>query len=144
MIWPVARVSWPADPMQEFSRLYRDMDHLFGEFEGRETFPAVNVWSDENEAMVSVELPGVDPKDVTVSMNENILTIQGERKAETLGEGDIQVRRERPDGRFTRSFRMPFEVEGEKIAARYEHGLLSIRLPRREATKPRKIDIAVA
>lgn len=143
MIWPVTRVSWPADPMQEFSRLYRDMDRLFGEFEGGASFPRVNVWSDENEALVSVELPGVDPKDVNLSVENNILTIQGERKAEPLGENDIQIRRERAAGRFSRSFRLPFELEAGNVVARYEHGVLNIRLPRREATKPRKIEIAV-
>lgn len=144
MIWPIARVSMPVDPLQEFNRLYRDMDRLFGDFSGGPSFPALNVWSDENEAVVSVELPGIDPKDVNVSVVENVLTVEGERKGETLGESDIQVRRERPAGRFSRSLRLPFEIEAAKIVARYEHGLLHIRLPRREATKPRKIEIAVA
>jgi HSP20 family protein len=143
MIWPMTRVSVPVNPFNEFGRLYRDMDRLFGDYSGRTTFPAVNVWGDENEAVVSVEIPGVDPKDVKLSVEENILTIDGERKAETFGESDIQVRRERPTGRFTRSLRLPFEVEADKIIARYENGLLNVRLPRREATKPRKIEIAV-
>lgn len=119
------------------------MNRMFGEYSASSAFPTMNVWSDENEAIVSAELPGVESKDVNVSVRENVLTVEGVRKAETLAESDIQVRRERPAGRFARSLRLPFEIEAEKISARYENGLLNIHLPRREATKPRKIEIAV-
>ncbi len=142
-MWPGARVSSSADPFQEFSRFYRDMDRLFGDRAGNPSFPPINVWSSQDETVVSAELPGVDPKDVKLTVNDNVLTIEGERIADPLAESDIQVRRERPTGRFTRSLRLPFEIEADKIVARYEHGLLNVRLPRREATKPRKIEIAV-
>ncbi len=143
MIWPMTRVTLPVDSFQNFDRLYRDMNRLFGNYSGSPTFPILNVWNDDSEAVVSVELPGVDRKDVNVSVHENVLTVEGERKSEALAESDIQVRRERPAGRFTRSLRLPFEIEADKISARYENGLLNIHLPRREATKPRKIEITV-
>lgn len=143
MIWPVVRASWSADPMQEFNRLYGDMDRLFGNRSERLTFPRINVWSNQDETVVSAELPGVDPKDIKLTVKDNDLTIEGERTSEPLAESDIQVRRERPTGRFIRNLRLPFEVEADKIVARYEHGLLKVRLPRREATKPRKIEVAV-
>jgi len=143
MIWPVERVSLMVDPAQEFNRLYREMNRLFGEYCGGGSYPPVNLWSDDNEAVVSAHLPGIDPKDVNIAVENDVLVIEGERKAETPGESDVQVRRERPMGRFSRKLQLPFEIESETVAARYENGLLNIRLPRREATKPRKIQIAV-
>ena len=143
MIWPVTSLSLPVDPFQDFDRMHREMGRLFRDYSQRPAFPAINVWSNENEAVVSVNLPGVDSKDVSVSVDANVLAIEGERKAEQLGESDIQVRRERSSGRFTRSLRLPFEVETAKISARYENGILDVKLPRREATKPRKVEISV-
>jgi HSP20 family protein len=141
MIWPIERVNVTVDPFAEFNRLYRTLNNVYGARTGGSVFPAVNVWSNEHETVVSAELPGVDPKEVSISVNENVLTIEGERKADELAEADIQIRRERSVGPFTRSLRLPFEVETDKITARYENGLLHVRLPRREATKPRKIEI---
>lgn len=141
MIWPVERVNVAVDPFAEFNRLYRTLNNVYGARTGSPVFPAVNVWSNEHETIVSAELPGVDPKEVSISVNENVLTIEGDRKADELSEADIQIRRERSVGAFSRSLRLPFEVETDKITARYENGLLHVRLPRREATKPRKIEI---
>jgi HSP20 family protein len=141
MIWPIERVNVAVDPFAEFNRLYRTLNNVYGARAGGSVFPAVNVWSNEHGTIVSAELPGVDPKEVSISVNENVLTIEGERKADELSEADIQIRRERSVGLFSRSLRLPFEVETDKITARYENGLLHVRLPRREATKPRKIEI---
>lgn len=142
MIWPIESVNWMMNTGGDFGRLYREMNRLFGDYTAGASYPPVNVWSDDNEAIVSAELPGVDPKDVNIAVENDLLAIEGERKLETPGEADVQVRRERPAGRFIRRLQLPFEIESEKVEARYENGVLNIRLPRREATKPRRIEIA--
>jgi HSP20 family protein len=129
------------DPIEDAGRLFRDMNRLFDGYAVAPAQPALNVRADEQAADVTVALPGVDTKNIDLAVDDGVLTIKGERPAETLAEQDIQTRRERPTGRFERSIRLPFEVEAGKVTARYERGLLHIHLPRQEASKPRRIEI---
>jgi len=129
-------------------RLRRDMNRLF---EDRETpyrrgrgFPAANVWMGEDDVMVTAELPGVNPDDVNISVHGETLTITGKRAPETLKEGERFHRRERSHGEFTRTMDLPFRVDADKVAADFKAGILSIRLPRAEADKPRKITVKAA
>lgn len=143
MIWPIARFDWTVDPFQELHRLQRDMNRLFVDFTvPAGEFPALNLWSSADEALVAAEVPGVDPKSVDVSVVGNVLTIEGERKADAAVPETAYRRRERGTGKFLRSLRLPFEVETDKVQARCEHGVLRITLPRKESTKPRRIAIA--
>lgn len=142
-MWPVLhRTTWAVDPVDEMGRLFRDMNRLFDGYSVSSTQPALNVRADEQAVDVTVALPGVDPKNVDIAVEDGVLTVKGERPTETLAEQDIQTRRERPAGRFERNVRLPFEIEADKVTARYERGLLHIHLPRHEATKPRRIEIA--
>lgn len=102
-------------------------------------FPPADVWVAGDTAVVTVELPGVDPEAVEISVAGALLTLRGERKAEEIGEGAAYHRRERWNGRFTRVFELPFTVDAGKVEAKFSRGVLKITLPQIEAEKPRKI-----
>ena len=144
MLPVMQRTLWAVDPVEDFGRLFRDMNRLFDGYAAAPRFPAVNVGTTEQAVQVVVALPGVDPKQVEITVEDGVLTIKGERPAEKLAEHDIQTRRERPCGAFERNLQLPFEVDAEKVTAKYERGLLQINLPRHEATKPRRIEIQQA
>ena len=143
MIGAVTHWDWAQDPFQDLYRLQREVNRLFSDVtEPAERFPALNLWSSDDEAVVMVELPGVDPKKVDLSVVGHVLTLQGERAEEPGVKAEAYHRRERSTGAFARSVRLPFDVESDKVQARYEHGVLRITLPRKESTKPRRIAIA--
>jgi HSP20 family protein len=116
----------------------------FGATESRAVFPAVNLWSNGEQALVTAELPGLDPAAIEVSVLRNQVTIQGERKEESPDEKVVCHRAERGVGRFVRTIRLPFEVENEQVTAKYEKGVLTLKLPRSEATKPKRVQIKAA
>jgi len=131
-------------------RLRREMNRLFASFPTisgalvAPGYPAMNVWTNEDSAVVTAELPGIDPEKLDIAVVENTLTLSGERKPLELAEGDVYHRRERGYGKFTRSFQLPFNVEANNVQAVYEKGVLRITLPRAEADKPRKIVVKAA
>ncbi len=142
-MWPVIpRFEMESDPFSEMNRMQRQIGRLFDGYrqEGG-AYPAVNVWSTGDEAVLLAELPGVDPGTIDVTVTGNALTLQCERKPESSGSDEMYHRQERDFGRVVRSIRLPFEVDNDKIEARYENGILRIALPRSEETKPRKIEI---
>lgn len=143
MIGNVRRWGWTQDPFQDLYRLQREVNRLFSDYaEPAEHFPALRLWNSDEEAVVTAELPGVDPKSVDLSVVGQLLTLQGERKEEAGVAAEAYHRRERFTGTFARTVRLPFEVESDKVQARYEHGVLRVTLPRKESTKPRRIAIA--
>jgi HSP20 family protein len=101
----------------------------------------MNVWTDENSAVLTAELPGVKSEDIDISVEDEILTLRGGRQREELEESSTYHRRERRFGPFSRTFRLPFHVDAEAVSATFENGVLSIVLPRAEADKPRKITV---
>jgi HSP20 family protein len=105
------------------------------------TYPAMNVWSDQDGAVVTAELPGINPEEIDISVQNDTLTLGGSRQPDEVKEGKIFHRRERRSGSFTRSLQLPFQVEPGQVEASYAKGVLSITLPRAEADKPRKIAI---
>lgn len=140
MLWEIARTGM--DPFTEMRRVQREMNRLF-ENAGttREEFPPVNIWGNEDELIVTAELPGIDPNDMHIHVTGDQLTLEGERKADEMGEDVTYHRRERANGKFVRAFRLPYEVDNEKVKANYKNGILKITLPRTEVTKPKKITI---
>ena len=131
------------DPFNELFSLQRSMNRLFDDYAYREEqFPAVNVWSNEENAKVTAEIPGLDSKDISLKVVNNQLTIEAKRKEEAV-EG-VFHRRERGYGEFSRIITLPYPIEGENVSASYKHGILEITLPRKEETKPKKIEISVA
>jgi len=104
-------------------------------------FPAVNVWVGGDTAVVTTELPGVDPKAIDISVVGRSLTLRGSREPEELKDNQSYHRRERWYGQFTKTLELPFDVESAKVEAKFGKGILSITLPRAEADKPRKITV---
>ncbi len=126
------------DPMEDMRRLQR---HLNGMLECQPTYPPINVWSNEEGLIVQVEMPGVSPDDIDISVVHKTLTIKGKRPAEELEEKDVHHRNERTSGSFIRSIELPYMVEADKVEASYSLGILRLELPRAEADKPRKITV---
>ena len=136
-------VRW--NPAAELSSWHRDIDDLFGRFFGRPEssmaswMPRLETYRKENDYLVRLDLPGVDPKDVQVQIEGNLLSITGERKTQEQG-SDYQ---ETQYGQFERTVSLPQGVESEKIAAHYEHGVLEIRVPLPAQLAGRKIPIQI-
>jgi HSP20 family protein len=114
---------------------------LDSQFGSHRSFPPINVFSKEEEALVSALLPGMDIGNIEISVKDNLLTIHGKKNTEELAEGTEVHRREIFSGDFTRTVELPFRVNQEKVQAKYTNGVLNIHLPRREEDKPKKISI---
>jgi HSP20 family protein len=104
------------------------------------SLPVVDVWAKEDEVVVEAELPGVEPEDVDISVEGDVLTLRGKRNRSADEEARL-YRQERGFGEFSRSFRLPFRVETNAIDARFVNGVLEIKLPRAEADRPRRIAV---
>jgi HSP20 family protein len=103
--------------------------------------PSVDIFEHEGNLVLKAELPGVDPKDVDVRVENNVLTLRGERKFETEVKKEKYHRVERAYGTFSRSFTLPNVVDTEKIKAEYKDGVLQVTLPQREEAKPKQIQV---
>ena len=137
----------PTGVWRDLARLQRQMDRLYRgapRFEGTAAapaYPALNVWLNEDGAMVTAELPGIEPDDIDISVVGETLTVRGSRTAEELPEGAAYHRRERGHGRFSRTFQLPFPIATDDVDASFANGVLTIMLPRHEADKPRRIEV---
>jgi len=105
--------------------------------------PPVDIYEHEGNIVLKAEIPGIDPKDVELRVENNVLTVKGHRKLEEEVKRDNYHRIERAYGIFTRSFTLPTTVDAEKIKADYKDGLLKVVLPKREEAKPKQISINV-
>jgi len=120
------------------------MDRLFGETRAASragVFPALNLYDDGESFVVRAEVPGIDPKQLEINATVNALTVKGERPQPEANAKASFHRRERGHGTFSRAINLPQEVNPEKVAARYQLGVLEIVLPKAEEVKPRKIEI---
>jgi HSP20 family protein len=106
--------------------------------------PAVDIYETEHELVVKAELPEVDENEIDVRVENNTLTIRGERKFQKEVSEDNYLRVERVYGPFTRSFSFPNTVDVDAIKAEYRHGVLTVRMPKREESKPKQIKIGVS
>lgn len=135
-------MKWPEIPT--FTSLQREMDRLFDDFFRRgglmREWP-VDVVETEDTVVVKAELPGMEPKDVDISVSGHTLTIKGERKAEKEEKGKTFYRMERCYGSFSRTIELPASVEADKAKADYKNGVLEITLPKTEQVKAKKIPI---
>jgi len=121
------------------NRLFEPFARVGGAAQGN--FPAVNIWTGEDNALLTAEIPGVDPAKIEVTVKDDTVTIRGSRELDELKEGESYRRQERGAGTFVRAFALPFRVDGDKVTAQYRMGILQLTLPRREADKPKKIAI---
>lgn len=131
----------------EIDRLQRMFDGVFGDREGyapvsQSWMPAVDIYEDVNgDVVMKAELPAVRREDIKVSMEGLTLTLEAERHVDTEVQRDRYHRIERGYGAFRRSFTLPATVDNARISASYQDGLLTVRLPRREESKPRQIEV---
>ncbi len=133
---------------RELDRLQREMNRLFdtaspSRLRMAPSYPAMNIWTNEEAINITAELPGVDSEDIEISVIGDTLTLTGERRSLDLEEEIRYHRRERGAGKFSRSIELPYRVETDQVEATFENGLLSIHLPRAEEDKPRKIAVKV-
>lgn len=104
--------------------------------------PSVDIYEDADVIVIKADLPGIKQEEIDVEMNNDVLTIRGERKFEDEARRDNYIRVERTYGAFQRSFTIGIPIEGDKIKAVYRNGILELTLPKAEATKPRKVQVA--
>src|SRR2546428_11462236 len=104
--------------------------------------PAVDIFETEGDIVVKAEMPGMDRKDITLHLENNVLTLRGDRKFEKETKDENYHRIERSYGNFSRSFSIPATVDEEKIRADYKDGVLKIVLPKKDQAKPKQIKIA--
>lgn len=131
------------DLLGEMQYLHNEMSRLFSSVAPQTVYeyPPINVWSGEDDAIVTAEMPGIDPSLLELSVIGDTLTISSNIEPEELGEGGAYHRQERNYGYFKRILQLPFHVDAEKAEARYEKGIIQIKLPRAEDDKPRKVTI---
>ncbi len=142
--------TFPADVLSMQREINRMFDGVFrggiqddGSLFSTAWTPAVDITEHETEYLVKAELPGVSKEDVKITMQDNILTIRGEKKQEKeTKEGNLH-RVERSYGSFQRSFTLPATVKGDKIEASYKDGILSVTLPKAEEAMPKQIEVKV-
>lgn len=103
--------------------------------------PALDVYEDKENVVVRAEIPGMKKEDLDISLHDNVVTVSGERKHEKKYEGGQTSREERFFGRFTRSMKLPKQVNSNGVKANYKDGILTITLPKAEEAKPRQIKI---
>jgi HSP20 family protein len=136
------------DVFDQLERMRREMDQAFGNWSGSTgirsmaagTFPAINVGASEDQVDVYVFAPGMDPKSLDISLQQNLLTLSGERKIEAP-ENAQYYRQERFSGSFRRVLTLPEDVDPDRVNASYRDGVLHIAIQRRETVKPRQIEV---
>jgi len=139
------------EPFREFSTLQGRVNRLFRESfndAGRDESlttssfaPAVDVYEDEHQVALKIEVPGIDEKDIDVRVENNTLTVHGERKIEKEEKEENYRRVERHYGSFTRTFTLPQTVDTENVSATYDKGVLKITLPKKAEAKPKQIKV---
>ncbi len=139
------------DPFRELSTLQDRFTSLFENFAetpGKEQLaagsfvPAVDIYEDEHNLVLKLEVPGVNEDDLNVSLENNLLTVSGERKFEKEEKEENFHRIERRYGSFARTFRLPSTVDAEKVEASYDKGLLKITIGKRAEAKPKQIKVS--
>jgi HSP20 family protein len=141
------------DPFQNLAALQDQVNRLFeAPLAGRRPensnltawAPVVDIYETENELVIKADLPDIDEKDLDVRVENNMLTIRGERKFEQKVKEDNYLRIERTYGSFSRSFSLPTTVNTESIHAEYKNGVLTLQLPKRAESKPRQVKVNVS
>jgi HSP20 family protein len=139
------------DPFHNLSSLQEQVNRMLdATFSGRSDnstmttwAPAVDIYETENELVLKADLPDINERDLDVRVENNMLTIRGERKFEQKVKEDNYLRIERTYGSFSRSFSLPNTVNNEAIKAEYKNGVLTVELPKRAESKPKQVKINV-
>jgi len=141
------------EPARELTSLQGEMNQLFSTFfgdsggpaqtHGRRWIPAMDLVETAEEFVVRADLPGLSEDDISIELEDDVLTISGERKLEQKSEKEGYYRVERASGRFARSLTLPDGVDHEAVAADFHNGVLEVRIPRPAQRKPRRVSIGV-
>lgn len=132
------------DIRDEMNRLFDDSFRRYGRGDVEAAFiPPMDVVEEKDGYLVKADLPGLSKENVSVTLQDNYLTIKGERKHETETKDANYYRHERVSGMFTRTIELPTSVDAKKIDAHFKDGVLSVRLPKTEEAKPRQIEVKV-
>ena len=138
----------PLEPWHSLRRLNNALDEAFGTYQeedGRTItaswYPACDVFEDKDAIKIVAEVPGVKPEDVKLSLENNLLTIRGEKRQQAEERTERVHRYERSYGQFERTFALPGTVDPENIQATYEHGILTVTLPKAEKARPKEIPV---
>ena len=147
----MALIRW--EPVRELNTIQSDMNRLFNTFFASPTggnggslrrwIPAMDLVETENDFVLKADLPGLNEDDVKIEVENNILTISGERKSEREDRKEGYYRVERAFGSFRRSLKLPEGVDPESVQASFERGVLEVHVPKPEDRKPRKVEISV-
>ncbi len=147
----MALIRW--EPVRELNTIQSDMNRLFNTFFASPTagnggsfrrwIPAMDLVETEDDFVLKADLPGLGDGDVKIEVEDNVLTISGERKSEREEGKDGYYRVERASGSFRRSLTLPEGVDPESVQANFERGVLEVRIPKPEARKPHKVEISV-
>jgi HSP20 family protein len=148
----MALVRW--DPARELDTLQGEMNRLFSSFfdtptpgngaTARRWIPAMDLVETDEHFVLKADLPGIAESDVSIVFENNVLTISGERRTEHEAKKDGYYRLERTMGSFSRSLTLPEGVEADAVSAKYDNGVLEVRIPKPAEAKPRRIQIGVA
>ena len=140
------------DPFRELNTITDRMNRLFNETYGTQSreegltssfVPAVDIYEDEHYVTVKMEVPGIDQKDIDVRLENNTLTVRGERKFDKEEKEENFHRIERRYGSFYRAFTLPNTLDAEKVQADYENGILKIKLAKKAEAKPKQIKVNI-
>jgi HSP20 family protein len=147
----MALVRW--EPVRELNSLQSEMNRLFNTFFDTPTggngnglrrwVPAMDLVETDDHFVLKADLPGLDAGDVNIEVEDNVLTVSGERKVEHEASKEGYYRLERSSGEFRRALTLPEGVDADKIEASFDKGVLEIRVPKPEQRKPRKVQIGV-
>ena len=148
----MALVRW--EPARELNSLQSEMNRLFNTFfdtptsgrnggDVRRWVPSMDLVETDEHFVLRADLPGLSEQDVSIELDDNVLTVSGERKVEQEEKREGFHRVERSFGRFRRSLKLPDGVDADAIAATFDKGVLEIRIPKPEARKPRRVEIKV-
>jgi HSP20 family protein len=146
----MALIRW--SPRAEMGSLARDpfFRHFFDAFDDtdagfdRPWYPALDLVDDKDALVAKLEVPGIDPQDVQINLQGDVLTVQGERKEVHESQNAKLLKREQSYGSFTRTVQLPYRVQADKVKARYKDGVMTITLPKAEEFVGRHIPVEIA
>jgi HSP20 family protein len=146
----MALIRW--EPVRELNTIQSEMNRLFNTFFdapaangpslGRRWIPAMDLVEEGDDYVLRADLPGLNEKDVNIELEDNVLTISGQRKSEKEERKEGYYRVERASGSFSRSLTLPEGVDPERVRASFDRGVLEVRIPKPEQRKPRKVTIS--
>ncbi len=148
----MALIRW--EPVRELNSIQNEMNRLFNTFfeapvgtgaaAARRWIPAMDLVETGEDFVLRADLPGLSEEDVNIELEDNVLTISGERRAEHEERKEGYYRVERASGSFSRSLTLPEGIDPEKVSASFNRGVLEVRVPKPEERKPRKVAISVS